>query len=170
MKHAPVDTLTRRYLVDDTWIVVTAPRAVHDGVAVLVPAWTSKAHTARDDRIKDDRKSPVHVDTVHALSGSQLTRLDLKIQARLLKRIELALGRRYRSTANALRAFRKALTEFDHPSRMHARRAFGTPEFSNDLQAPAKVFTAIEGGHFACYTNPEGFVAALVEHAAPFAR
>jgi pimeloyl-ACP methyl ester carboxylesterase len=33
--------------------------------------------------------------------------------------------------------------------------------FVDQVRAPAKRFTAIEGGHFACFTNPEGFLNAL---------
>ena len=33
--------------------------------------------------------------------------------------------------------------------------------FVNQVRAPAKEFTAIEGGHFACITNPTGFLNAL---------
>jgi pimeloyl-ACP methyl ester carboxylesterase len=40
-------------------------------------------------------------------------------------------------------------------------------QFVRDVVAPRKAFVPIEGGHFACYTNPEGFVAALEEHVLP---
>lgn len=33
--------------------------------------------------------------------------------------------------------------------------------FVNHVRAPAKNYTAIEGGHFACFTNPAGFLNAL---------
>jgi pimeloyl-ACP methyl ester carboxylesterase len=33
--------------------------------------------------------------------------------------------------------------------------------FVNKVRAPAKNYTAIEGGHFACFTNPAGFLDAL---------
>lgn len=33
--------------------------------------------------------------------------------------------------------------------------------FVNQLRAPAKGFTTNEGGHFACFTNPIGFLNAL---------
>lgn len=42
-------------------------------------------------------------------------------------------------------------------------------QFAKDLHAPAKVFAEIEGGHFACYTNPEAFAAALATHVGPLA-
>jgi pimeloyl-ACP methyl ester carboxylesterase len=38
-----------------------------------------------------------------------------------------------------------------------------------EMRAPAKAFIAIEGGHFACFTNPDAFVAALRQHARPLA-
>jgi pimeloyl-ACP methyl ester carboxylesterase len=38
------------------------------------------------------------------------------------------------------------------------------------LNAPAKAFTPIDGGHFACFTNPDGFVGALRQDALPLAR
>ena len=33
--------------------------------------------------------------------------------------------------------------------------------FLSQVRAPAKGFTAIDGGHFACFTNPAGFLDAL---------
>ncbi len=33
--------------------------------------------------------------------------------------------------------------------------------FVNQVRAPAKLYTTIEGGHFACFTNPAGFLNAL---------
>lgn len=42
-------------------------------------------------------------------------------------------------------------------------------QFVEELSAPAKSFTLIDGGHFACFTNPGGFVAALLEYVRPFA-
>ena len=33
--------------------------------------------------------------------------------------------------------------------------------FLNSIRAPAKGYTAIEGGHFSCLTNPAGFLDAL---------
>jgi pimeloyl-ACP methyl ester carboxylesterase len=38
------------------------------------------------------------------------------------------------------------------------------------LHAPAKAFVPIDGGHFACFTNPGGFVGALREHVLPLIR
>jgi pimeloyl-ACP methyl ester carboxylesterase len=34
-------------------------------------------------------------------------------------------------------------------------------EFVNEVHAPAKNFTLIDGGHFACLSNPTGFLNAL---------
>ncbi len=39
----------------------------------------------------------------------------------------------------------------------------------DQVKAPAKAFVAIDGGHFACFTNPEGFVAALRQTVLPLA-
>jgi pimeloyl-ACP methyl ester carboxylesterase len=36
-----------------------------------------------------------------------------------------------------------------------------------DLRAPSKAFAEIDGGHFACFTNAEGFAAALERHVLP---
>jgi pimeloyl-ACP methyl ester carboxylesterase len=33
--------------------------------------------------------------------------------------------------------------------------------FAGQVRAPAKTYTEIEGGHFACFTNPAGFLDAL---------
>jgi pimeloyl-ACP methyl ester carboxylesterase len=41
-------------------------------------------------------------------------------------------------------------------------------EFVRDIRPPAKKFVAIDGGHFACYTNAEAFAAALAENVVPF--
>jgi len=38
------------------------------------------------------------------------------------------------------------------------------------LHAPAKAFIPIDGGHFACFTNPQGFVGALRERVLPAVR
>lgn len=40
-------------------------------------------------------------------------------------------------------------------------------QFVADIQAPSKEYVAIDGGHFACLTNPEEFVAALESHVLP---
>lgn len=40
-------------------------------------------------------------------------------------------------------------------------------QFVSDLRAPAKAFVRIEGGHFACYTNAEGFAEALATRVRP---
>lgn len=39
--------------------------------------------------------------------------------------------------------------------------------FVRDIRAPAKKFVAIDGGHFACYTNAEAFASALDEYVLP---
>lgn len=41
--------------------------------------------------------------------------------------------------------------------------------YANDIEAPAKAFAAIEGGHYACFTNPTAFVGALKKYARPLA-
>jgi pimeloyl-ACP methyl ester carboxylesterase len=41
--------------------------------------------------------------------------------------------------------------------------------FFDHVQAPKKAFVAIEGGHYACFTNPTQFVAALNKYARPLA-
>lgn len=38
-----------------------------------------------------------------------------------------------------------------------------------EVRAPKKAFVAIEGGHWACFTNPTAFVEALREHVIPIA-
>jgi pimeloyl-ACP methyl ester carboxylesterase len=40
----------------------------------------------------------------------------------------------------------------------------------DEIKAPGKAFVAIDGGHFACFTNPKGFVGALRQHVLPVAR
>jgi pimeloyl-ACP methyl ester carboxylesterase len=52
----------------------------------------------------------------------------------------------------------------DHISGVAPARAW-----TEEIRAPAKAFVAIEGGHFACFTNPDAFVAALRQHARPLA-
>jgi pimeloyl-ACP methyl ester carboxylesterase len=37
----------------------------------------------------------------------------------------------------------------------------------DEVRAPKKAFVAIDGGHFACFTNPTGFVGALRQHVLP---
>jgi|HubBroStandDraft_1064217.scaffolds.fasta_scaffold19623_3 pimeloyl-ACP methyl ester carboxylesterase len=44
----------------------------------------------------------------------------------------------------------------DHVAPVEAARAY-----VHDVRAPAKAFVLIDGGHFALFTNPDGFVAAL---------
>jgi len=39
--------------------------------------------------------------------------------------------------------------------------------YVKDIRAPKKAFIPIAGGHFACFTNPQEFIAALVKHAVP---
>jgi proline iminopeptidase len=41
--------------------------------------------------------------------------------------------------------------------------------YVESMKAPAKAYIAIEGGHFACFTNADQFVAALRKHVRPFA-
>jgi pimeloyl-ACP methyl ester carboxylesterase len=43
-------------------------------------------------------------------------------------------------------------------------------EFVRDIRAPTKRFVPVDGGHFACYTNSEGFVSALAEYVIPLIR
>jgi pimeloyl-ACP methyl ester carboxylesterase len=43
-------------------------------------------------------------------------------------------------------------------------------EFVRDIRAPTKRFVPVDGGHFACYTNSEGFVSALTEYVIPLIR
>jgi pimeloyl-ACP methyl ester carboxylesterase len=40
-------------------------------------------------------------------------------------------------------------------------------EFVNHVRAPAKGYTAIDGGHFACFSNPAGFLDALERNIRP---
>jgi pimeloyl-ACP methyl ester carboxylesterase len=40
-------------------------------------------------------------------------------------------------------------------------------QFVMDVRAPSKEYVPIEGGHFACLTNPDGFVDALENHVLP---
>jgi pimeloyl-ACP methyl ester carboxylesterase len=40
-------------------------------------------------------------------------------------------------------------------------------EYLDKVTAPTKAFVEIRGGHFACYTNPEGFLGALKQHVLP---
>lgn len=42
--------------------------------------------------------------------------------------------------------------------------------YLREVRAPKKEFVAIEGGHFACFTNPRGFVDALLKHVLPLAK
>jgi pimeloyl-ACP methyl ester carboxylesterase len=42
--------------------------------------------------------------------------------------------------------------------------------YLEELQAPAKAFVPIDGGHYACFTNADDFVGALRERVRPFAR
>ncbi|MGE3333149.1 MAG: alpha/beta fold hydrolase [Rhodospirillaceae bacterium] len=42
-------------------------------------------------------------------------------------------------------------------------------DYVEEIRAPRKAFIPIEGGHFACFTNPDQFVAALKEHVRPLA-
>ena len=53
----------------------------------------------------------------------------------------------------------------DHVTSFDAAR-----DWVERLRAPAKAFVPIDGGHFACFTNPEGFVGALREHVLPLVR
>ncbi len=53
----------------------------------------------------------------------------------------------------------------DHVVSFEAARAW-----VGELKAPAKAFVPIDGGHFACFTNPEGFVGALRAHVLPLVR
>lgn len=39
--------------------------------------------------------------------------------------------------------------------------------FAEDLRAPAKRIVTISGGHFACYTNAQGFAGAIATHVRP---
>jgi len=53
----------------------------------------------------------------------------------------------------------------DHVTPADAALAYG-----QDVRAPHKVVVAIDGGHFACFTNSRDFVAALHAHVLPLAR
>jgi pimeloyl-ACP methyl ester carboxylesterase len=53
----------------------------------------------------------------------------------------------------------------DHVTSFDAAR-----DWVGRLHAPAKAFVPIEGGHFACFTNPDGFVGALRQYVLPLAR
>jgi fermentation-respiration switch protein FrsA (DUF1100 family) len=39
--------------------------------------------------------------------------------------------------------------------------------YVEEVRAPIKAFIPIEGGHFACFTNPKGFVGALIKYVLP---
>lgn len=52
----------------------------------------------------------------------------------------------------------------DHITGLEPARAY-----AGDVSAPAKGFVAIEGGHYACFTNPDAFVGALREKVRPLA-
>jgi pimeloyl-ACP methyl ester carboxylesterase len=43
-------------------------------------------------------------------------------------------------------------------------------DWLGQVRAPAKAFVPIDGGHFACFTNPDGFVGALRQHVLPLVR
>jgi pimeloyl-ACP methyl ester carboxylesterase len=53
----------------------------------------------------------------------------------------------------------------DHVTSFDAAR-----DWIDRIHAPAKAFTPIDGGHFACFTNPDGFVGALRQHVLPLVR
>jgi pimeloyl-ACP methyl ester carboxylesterase len=42
--------------------------------------------------------------------------------------------------------------------------------YVKEIRAPKKAFIPITGGHFACFTNPKEFIAALVKHVMPLIR
>jgi len=42
--------------------------------------------------------------------------------------------------------------------------------YVKQIRAPKKAFIPIAGGHFACFTNPQEFVAALLKHVMPLVR
>jgi pimeloyl-ACP methyl ester carboxylesterase len=50
----------------------------------------------------------------------------------------------------------------DHITGLEPARAYAA-----DIRAPKKGFVAIEGGHFACFTNPGEFVQALGKYVKP---
>jgi pimeloyl-ACP methyl ester carboxylesterase len=41
--------------------------------------------------------------------------------------------------------------------------------YVEEIRAPAKAFIPIDGGHYACFTNPDAFVGALRKHVRPLA-
>jgi pimeloyl-ACP methyl ester carboxylesterase len=41
--------------------------------------------------------------------------------------------------------------------------------YAEDVRAPKKAFVPMEGGHYACFTNPGAFVSALREQVRPLA-
>jgi pimeloyl-ACP methyl ester carboxylesterase len=43
-------------------------------------------------------------------------------------------------------------------------------DYFEKVKAPAKAFGEISGGHFACYTNPDGFLGALRQHVLPLCK
>ena len=47
---------------------------------------------------------------------------------------------------------------------------FVTRSVATRLRAPAKTFMEIGGGHFACFTDTEEFLAALRTHVLPLAK
>jgi pimeloyl-ACP methyl ester carboxylesterase len=49
----------------------------------------------------------------------------------------------------------------------HVTPSEAAEQFVADLRAPAKAYLAIEGGHFACYTNAKRFAAVLEERILP---
>jgi pimeloyl-ACP methyl ester carboxylesterase len=53
----------------------------------------------------------------------------------------------------------------DHVTSFEAAR-----DWLEQVRAPAKAFVPIDGGHFACFTNPDGFVGALRQHVLPLVR
>jgi pimeloyl-ACP methyl ester carboxylesterase len=53
----------------------------------------------------------------------------------------------------------------DHVTPTEAALAYG-----RDVRAPKKAVVPIEGGHFACFTNPSDFVAALRKYVLPLTR
>jgi pimeloyl-ACP methyl ester carboxylesterase len=52
----------------------------------------------------------------------------------------------------------------DHITGLEPARAY-----AEDVRAPAKGFFPIDGGHYACFTNPEGFVGTLRKNVRPLA-
>ncbi len=52
----------------------------------------------------------------------------------------------------------------DHLTGLEPARAY-----AEELQAPKKTFVAIDGGHYACFTNPDAFVGALRRYVRPLA-